>query len=139
MEGLGKMQRRRERNAIASESTASGCPVCSEPRALLWLAQEGQTDQGLPLFGLSSRAIVLAEISVADIGPLPAPLPVPTGTIRHAAKIELGNQLFFDGRLSRNNQVSCAYCHIPGSSFPDPHPHHSVWMTSSVVDRLPRF
>ena len=88
---------------------------------------------------LSSKTIVLDEISVADIGPLPAPLPVPTDTVRYAAKIELGNQLFFDGRLSRNNQVSCAYCHIPGSSFPDPHPHHSVWMTSSVVDRLPRF
>jgi hypothetical protein len=139
MEGLGKMQRRRERNAIASESTADGCPVCSEPRALLWIAKLCQINQLFPLFFLSSKTIVLDEISVAYIGPLPAPLPVPTDTVRYAAKIELGNQLFFDGRLSRNNQVSCAYCHIPGSSFPDPHPHHSVWMTSSVVDRLPRF
>jgi hypothetical protein len=139
MEGLGKMQRRRERNAIASESTAGGCPVCSEPRALLWIAQLCQINQLFPLFFLSSRTIVLDEISVAYIGPLPAPLPVPTDTVRYAAKIELGNQLFFDGRLSRNIQVYCAYCHIPGSSFPDPHPHHSVWMTSSVVDRLPRF
>ena len=98
--------------------------------ALLGLAQEGKTDQGLPLFGLSSGTIVLDGISVPDIGPLPAPVQVPTGNVRHAAKIELGKQLFFDGRLSRNNQVSCAYCHIPGSGFSDPRP------TSLGVDDL---
>jgi cytochrome c peroxidase len=97
---------------------------------LLCLAQESQTDQRLPLFGLSSGTIVLDGISVPDIGPLPAPGPVPTGNVRDAAKIELGKQLFFDGRLSRNNQVSCAYCHIPGSGFSDPHP------TSLGVDDL---
>jgi len=98
--------------------------------AFLWLAQESQTDQGLPLFGLSSEAIVLDGMSVPDIGPLPAPVPVPTDNVRHADKIELGKQLFFDGRLSRNNKVSCAYCHIPGSGFSDPHP------TSLGVDDL---
>ena len=30
-----------------------------------------------------------------------------------AAKIVLGKQLFFDGRLSRDNKVSCASCHDP--------------------------
>lgn len=98
--------------------------------AHLWLSQEGQTDQGLSLLGLSSGTIVLDGMSVPDIGPLPTPEPVPTGNVRHAAKIELGKQLFFDGRLSRNNQVSCAYCHIPGSGFSDPHP------TSLGVDDL---
>lgn len=29
------------------------------------------------------------------------------------AKIELGRQLFFDGRLSRDNTISCASCHDP--------------------------
>ena len=91
---------------------------------------ESQTGQGLPLLGLSSETIVLDGISVPDIGPLPVPVPVSTGNLRHAAKIELGKQLFFDGRLSRNNQVSCAYCHIPGSGFSDPHP------TSLGVDDL---
>jgi cytochrome c peroxidase len=94
--------------------------------ALLGLATESQTDQRFPLFGLSSKSIVVDRISVPDIGPLPASTPAPTGSGRHAAKIELGRQLFFEGRLSRNNQVSCAYCHIPGSGFSDPHPHHSV-------------
>jgi cytochrome c peroxidase len=57
-------------------------------------------------------------------------LPVPTDTVRHAAKIELGKQFFFNGRLSRNNHVSCAYCHIPGSGFSDLPP------TSLGVDDL---
>lgn len=30
-----------------------------------------------------------------------------------AAKIELGKQLYFDGRLSRDNTISCASCHDP--------------------------
>ena len=98
--------------------------------ALLGLARESLTDQSLPPVGPPSSTIVLDGASVPDIGPLPAPTPIPTGDTRHAAKIELGRQLFFDGRLSRNNQVSCAYCHIPGSGFSDPHP------TSLGVDDL---
>jgi cytochrome c peroxidase len=98
--------------------------------ALLGLAEKHQADQGLQPLSPPSRTIVLEGISVPDIGPLPAPLPVPAGDTRHLAKIELGRQLFFDGRLSRNNQISCAYCHIPGSGFSDPHP------TSLGVDDL---
>lgn len=33
------------------------------------------------------------------------------------AKIALGKQLYFDGRLSRDNKVSCASCHDPGKGF----------------------
>ncbi|MCH7696499.1 MAG: SCO family protein [Proteobacteria bacterium] len=32
-------------------------------------------------------------------------------------KIELGRQLFFDRRLSHNNTLSCAMCHIPEQGF----------------------
>ena len=31
----------------------------------------------------------------------------------------LGKQLFFDKRLSRNNDLSCATCHQPGRAFAD--------------------
>lgn len=98
--------------------------------AFLWFAPASSTDPGLLLSGLSSGTVTLDGMSVPDIGPLLAPVPVPTGNGRHTAKIELGKQLFFDGRLSRNNHVSCAYCHIPGSGFSDPHP------TSLGVDDL---
>lgn len=35
------------------------------------------------------------------------------------AKVELGRKLFFDPRLSRDNTVSCASCHIPEKAFTD--------------------
>jgi cytochrome c peroxidase len=33
------------------------------------------------------------------------------------AKIRLGRKLFFDRRLSRNNTMSCAMCHVPEQGF----------------------
>lgn len=37
-------------------------------------------------------------------------------------KIELGRMLFFDKRLSRDNTISCATCHIPSLAFTDGQP-----------------
>ena len=34
-----------------------------------------------------------------------------------AAKISLGKQLYFDGRLSKDNTISCASCHDPKKGF----------------------
>jgi cytochrome c peroxidase len=36
-----------------------------------------------------------------------------------AAKVELGRKLFFDKRLSLDNTVSCATCHVPAFGFTD--------------------
>lgn len=38
------------------------------------------------------------------------------------AKIELGRQLFFDKRLSRDETISCASCHQPANSYTDARP-----------------
>jgi cytochrome c peroxidase len=46
-------------------------------------------------------------------------VPVPASNLNYAAKIELGKQLYFDGRLSKNNAISCAFCHNPGTGFAD--------------------
>ena len=35
------------------------------------------------------------------------------------ARWELGKKLFFDPVMSRNNEVSCASCHLPGNAFSD--------------------
>lgn len=35
------------------------------------------------------------------------------------AKVELGKKLFFDTRLSRDNSISCASCHVPEFAFTD--------------------
>jgi cytochrome c peroxidase len=39
-----------------------------------------------------------------------------------AEKIELGRQLYFDGRLSADGTVSCATCHAPDKGFSDNRP-----------------
>jgi len=41
------------------------------------------------------------------------PVPVPADNPQSRAKIALGHQLVFDIRLSKNNSISCAGCHLP--------------------------
>lgn len=45
---------------------------------------------------------------------LPA-VPVPADNPQSAAKIALGRQLAFDPRLSKNDALSCASCHVPAT------------------------
>ncbi|CBE68724.1 MAG: c-type cytochrome [Candidatus Methylomirabilis oxygeniifera] len=47
---------------------------------------------------------------------------VPPDNPLTAEKIELGRQLFFDGRLSADGTVSCATCHAPDNGFSDGRP-----------------
>lgn len=49
-------------------------------------------------------------------GPLP-PMEVPSDNPQSAAKIELGKQLYFDGRLSADGKISCATCHNPKTGW----------------------
>jgi cytochrome c peroxidase len=42
---------------------------------------------------------------------------VPSGNPLTRAKIELGRQLFFDGRLSRVGNTACSMCHMPEQDF----------------------
>lgn len=64
--------------------------------------------------------VTVDGFTVPDIGPLPTSVPTPKSNLNYRAKVELGKQLYFDGRLSKNNQVSCAFCHTPGTGFADP-------------------
>lgn len=41
------------------------------------------------------------------------PVPIPKDNPQSQAKIKLGHQLTFDTRLSKNNSMSCAGCHLP--------------------------
>jgi cytochrome c peroxidase len=54
-------------------------------------------------------------------GPLP-PVVVPVNNPQSDAKIRLGYLLYFDKRLSKDQTVSCASCHIPEKGFADPRP-----------------
>jgi cytochrome c peroxidase len=48
---------------------------------------------------------------------LPASLPVPENNPLTLEKIALGRRLFFDRRLSPNDTMSCAMCHVPTQGF----------------------
>ena len=48
-----------------------------------------------------------------------APLPVPPQNPLRAARVALGERLFFDPILSRDRSVSCGSCHLPDLAFSD--------------------
>lgn len=49
----------------------------------------------------------------------PESVPYPDNNPYSAARAELGRQLFFDPRLSRDNDISCATCHQPALGWED--------------------
>jgi len=61
------------------------------------------------------EADLLAVLETPPLG-LPA-VPVPRNNPVTADKVQLGRKLFFDRRLSANNTVSCAMCHIAEQGF----------------------
>ena len=46
--------------------------------------------------------------------------------------IELGRKLFYEGKLSRNNTISCAFCHIQENAFT----HHGHNISHGIEDRI---
>lgn len=53
---------------------------------------------------------------------LPEDLPVPADNPLTSAKVELGKQLFFDKRLSKDGSASCETCHLPEKGWTDAKP-----------------
>ncbi len=69
---------------------------------------------------MTSAILVLLFVVADSPAAAPAPLPPvkqPIDNLPTVAKIALGKQLFFDTRLSRTNDVSCATCHDPGKGW----------------------
>jgi cytochrome c peroxidase len=64
------------------------------------------------IFGTMSSGLE----AVAEPPGLP-PLAYPSDNLPTPEKISLGKQLYFDGRLSADNKVSCASCHDPAKGF----------------------
>ncbi|MGE3313894.1 MAG: cytochrome-c peroxidase [Planctomycetaceae bacterium] len=69
-------------------------------------------------------ALIGAAVGGDGVGKSAAKSPAGLPDIEHPkdnppteAKIALGKQLYFDGRLSRDNKVSCASCHDPAKGF----------------------
>ncbi|MEN9868681.1 MAG: hypothetical protein RL748_4271, partial [Pseudomonadota bacterium] len=65
----------------------------------------------------SKERAVLASMQLDQ---LPAPAPDPSNRYeRLPAAVTLGRSLFQDTRLSSNNAISCAHCHVPSRQFQD--------------------
>jgi len=65
------------------------------------------------------------------------PVPVPVENPLTRAKIELGRQLFFDRRMSRDSTLSCADCHQPVRHFTsDEIAHYSLRETATALNRI---
>jgi cytochrome c peroxidase len=65
---------------------------------------------------ISLACAPLASSAEAELGKPPLglrPLPIPADNPLTADKVELGKQLYFDKRLSRDDTISCASCHDP--------------------------
>ncbi len=67
--------------------------------------------------------MLFAGISFASeqslLSPIPSETPSPKENPTTPQKVKLGKRLFFDERLSGNNEMSCATCHDPDKSFTD--------------------
>jgi len=73
---------------------------------------------GLAMAGLLPSLAMPAGTPVDPAPPLGLPpLYVPPANPLTREKIDLGRQLFMDRRLSHNNTMSCAMCHVPEQGF----------------------
>jgi cytochrome c peroxidase len=68
---------------------------------------------------------------------LPAPLPVPENNPLTLEKIALGRRLFFDRRLSPNDTMSCAMCHVPTQGFTVNETRLAVGVNGQTTKRNP--
>lgn len=68
----------------------------------------------LILLGIASCS-ERTKVEISPLGDMHEPAENPSTQ----SKIELGKKLFFDKRLSLNNTISCASCHVPSRAFTD--------------------
>lgn len=50
------------------------------------------------------------------------PVPIPADNPMTVEKVELGKMLFFEKRLSKDKDISCATCHLPKHGYAEPEP-----------------
>ena len=85
---------------------------------------------------LSRRGIKQDLIKIVENPPLGLPpVAFPADNPITRAKIDLGRLLFFDRRLSINNTVSCANCHIPEQGFTNNEISTAVGVEGRIVIR----
>ncbi|MCC2642217.1 MAG: ccA1 [Nitrospira sp.] len=93
--------------------------IISTPLLAVWLVIGPWIAHAFPSDSAPHGTVTLDGLTVPDIGPMPTQVPTPPTNLSYSGKVELGKQLYFDTRLSKNNTVSCAFCHNPGTGFAD--------------------
>jgi cytochrome c peroxidase len=100
---------------------ALSAALADEPRQGPGDLRDGydQPDYATDSTSLQSRKGYKTDLlSVLSAPPLGLPdIPIPQNNPVTADKVQLGRKLFFDRRLSANNTVSCAMCHIAEQGF----------------------
>lgn len=86
----------------------------------------------------NTKPAAAAPQAWAPLATLPAP-PIPKDNPNTAAKVALGKQLFWDGRLSGNGSMPCVSCHMPnlgwgdGGAISRGYPGTKHWRNSQTV------
>lgn len=89
---------------LLRKSLLGAVAICSVAMLSPWVATADDYKLAIP-FGLEETAVVI-----------PADNPLTT------EKVELGRTLFFDKRLSQDNTIACASCHLATNAFTDGKP-----------------
>ena len=89
---------------LLRKSLLGAVAICSVAMLSPWAATAADYKLAIP-FGLEETAVVI-----------PADNPLT------AEKVELGRTLFFDKRLSQDNTIACASCHLSTNAFTDGKP-----------------
>ena len=77
----------------------------------------------------------IALLASMRLSQLPAPPPDPSNAFENnPSAIELGKQLFFDNRFSRDQSISCASCHDPEKQFQDGRPR-AIGVNNGITAR----
>jgi cytochrome c peroxidase len=96
---------------------------------LQWLILAGFT---IFIFACSKSEMITAFIRFQQPATFPAPVYKLANNPVTKDGFELGRKLFYESRLSRNNTISCGFCHLQTSAFT----HHGHDVSHGIDDRL---
>ncbi len=85
--------------------------IVPDREAILALPLQESSDWNL------AETAVLRSLWIGSLPPVP---PSPSNRVAdNPQAAQLGHKLFFEPRMSANNQISCASCHLPSMNFSD--------------------
>lgn len=114
-----------------------GRPVTLRSRSLVERFGRGLREQKVLALAASFALVVLVvsfivwrqydHLGTMQVYEIEPPLgleaaPVPSDNLMTRARVELGKQLFFDKRLSANDDMACVTCHDPAHGYSVPRP-----------------